>query len=341
MTDEWADYAYLSRTAFGYAGSQILYSAVRLGLPDALADGPLPVEKLAGAVGADPAALRRLARALVVLGVLRETAPGQLALAELGRPLCAGHPRSMRSSVLLFGDPAVWSAWGALSDSVLTGEPAFDRVHGRPLFDHLAGDAGLSRIFNTAMREGTGHLAAEVPRAVGCGGARVVVDVGGGDGTLLAAVLAAVPGARGVLYDTAEGGAGAAETFRRAGVADRCAVEAGDFFARVPGGDLLLLKGILHDWDDRRCATLLRRCRKAIDPGGRLLVVEPVLPGRLDAPDAAGAVMSDIAMLVYTGGRERDRAGFEELLAGAGFALEGVSAPLGGTAIRVLSAAPV
>ncbi|WP_049570340.1 methyltransferase [Nonomuraea sp. SBT364] len=338
MTD---GYASLARTAFGYAGSQILYAAVRLGVPDALAGGPVPVGKLADALGADPAALKRLARALVVLGVVREAPPGQLALAEAGRPLCADHPRSMRSSVLLFGDPAVWRAWGALHDSVLTGEPAFDQVHGLPLFDHLAGDAGLSRIFNTAMREGTGHLAAEVPRAYDCGGARVVVDIGGGDGTLLAAILTAVPGARGILYDTAQGGAGAGETFRRANVAERCTVEAGDFFAGVPGGDLMLLKGILHDWDDRRCATLLRRCREAIHPGGRLLVIEPVMPARLDAPDAAGAVMSDIAMLVYTGGRERDRAEFGDLLAAGGFAPDGLTAPLGGTAIRVLAARPV
>ncbi|MEU8269409.1 methyltransferase [Sphaerisporangium sp. NPDC049002] len=334
-------YANLSRMAFGYATSQILYAAVRLGVMDALAAGALPVERLAHSTGSDPRALNRLLRALVVLGVAGEEAPGHFALTEMGRPLRADHPLSMRSSVLLLGDPATWRAWGALTHGVRTGEAAFDHVHGLPLFDYLAGHPELSGVFNTAMREGTEQIAPAVPRAYDFTGVRTVVDIGGGNGTLLAAIVAATPGAQGILFDTAEGGAGAAGTFRRAGVEGRCSIEVGDFFDAVPEGDLLLVKGILHDWDDERCATLLRGCRKSIADHGRLLVLEPVLPSENDTPEAAGAVMSDIAMLVYTGGRERGRDEFRDLLAAGGFDLAGVTPPLAGSAIRILVADPV
>jgi SAM-dependent methyltransferase len=331
----------LSRMAFGHATSQIIYAAVRLGVPEALADGPLAAGELARALDCDPDGLTRLVRALTVLGLLDEAAPGRFALAEPGRLLCAGHPRSIRASVLLLGDPVTWRAWGALTEGVRTGGAAFDRAHGRPLFDHLADDPELSDLFNAAMGEGTEWTAREVPRAYDFTGARTVVDIGGGNGTLLAAVLRATPDARGVLFDSAQGSAAAAETFRGAGLApDRWSIEAGDFFQAVPRGDVLLVKGILHDWDDERCAALLRNCRKAIAPDGRLLVVEPVLPDRLDAQEAAGVVMSDIAMLVYTGGRERSRDEFRALLADGGFRLLDVTRRLAATPVRILVAAP-
>jgi hypothetical protein len=333
-------YANLSRMAFGFATSQILYAAVRLGVLDGLAAGALPVEQLAHSIGSDPGALNRLLRALVVLGVVDETAPGHFALAELGQPLRADHPLSMRSSVLLLGDPATWQAWGALTHGVRTGEAAFDHVHDQPLFEYLACHPDLSRIFNTAMREGTEHIAPAVPKAYDFTGVRTVVDIGGGNGALLAAIVAATPDLQGILFDTAEGGAGAAETFQRAGVSDRCSIEVGDFFDAVPEGDLLLVKGVLHDWDDERCTTLLRGCRKSIAAHGRLLVLEPVLPSTINTPEAAGVVMSDIAMLVYTGGRERSRDEFRHLLAAGGFDLADVTPPLRGSAIRILVANP-
>ncbi|MEV8507010.1 methyltransferase [Actinoplanes sp. NPDC051475] len=333
-------YATLSRMAFGYVSSQIVYAAVRLGVPEALAAGPRPVADLARTLGCDPDGLTRLVRALVVLGVLDEAGEGQVLLTELGRPLCADHPRSMRSSVLLFGDPPAWAAWGALADGVRSGSAAFDHVHGRPLFDYLAESPSSAGVFHTAMREGTGSLAADIAAAYDFTGARTVVDIGGGNGALLAAVLAAAPAAKGILYDAPGGVADAPETFRRAGVTDRWRIETGDFFTTVPAGDVLMLKGILHDWDDERCLSLLRQCRDAIAPDGRLLVVEPVLPDSIRAPDAAGAVLSDIAMLVYTGGRERDENQFRKLFVASGFDLAGITAPIGGSPIRILVVHP-
>ncbi|WP_063813807.1 methyltransferase [Herbidospora daliensis] len=324
----------LSAMAFGFAGSQILYAATKLGLPDLLARGPADAETLAGQVGADPGALRRLLRALVVLDVAIEIPPARYALSAFGQPLRTGHPRSIRSSVLLLGDPDTWRAWGALTESVRTGETAWDHVHGRPLFEHLAAAPGLSAVFNTAMREGTGQVADLVDFDFA---GKTVVDVGGGNGTLLASILARHPDARGLLFDSAEGTADAAHVL--AGVADRCRIENGDFFDAVPDGDVIVLKGILHDWDDGTCVRLLRGCRKALRPGGRLLVVEPVMPESLGAAEAAGVVMSDVAMLVYTGGRERTRPEFTALLAAAGFVVTRVGECLGGSAIRVVEAA--
>ncbi|MFI7631050.1 methyltransferase [Microbispora rosea] len=335
-----AGYATLSRMAFGYQSSQILYAAVRLGVPDLLAEGPAPVTRLAESTGSDPHALGRLLRALVVLGVVEEGEPGWFGLTEQGQPLRADHPWSMRSSLLLLGDPDTWRAWGALTDSVRTGEAAWDHAHGRPLFDHLARHPELSAVFNRAMHEGTERIAPALPRAYDFGRAHTVVDIGGGNGALLAAVLAATPGLKGVLFDTADGVAGAAEELRRAGLSDRCSIEAGDFFEAVPEGDVMLIKGVLHDWDDRRCIAILRSCRRSIAADGRLLVLEPVMPSGLGTPEAAGAVMSDVAMLVYTGGRERGMTEFRDLLAAAGFDLTEVTPPLGGSEIRALVAKP-
>ncbi|MFI5937558.1 methyltransferase [Actinoplanes sp. NPDC051494] len=332
------NYTPLTHMAFGYATSQILHAAVRLGVPDALAGGPLPAAKLAAGTGCDPEGLARLARALVVLGVLAETDDGY-ALTELGRPLCTGHPASLRTALLLLGDAATWAAWGSLADAVRLGGSAFEHAHGRPLFDHLAGDPVLSDLFGTAMGDGTGWVTAELTRVHDFSAARRVVDLGGGNGTLLAAVLAAAPRAHGVLVDSAEGAVRAAETLRRSVPPDRWSVEPGDFFDAVPPGDVLLLKGILHDWDDDRCAVLLRHCRRAIAPDGRLLILEPVVPPRA-GPGAAASVLSDIAMLVLTGGKERTAAEFRTLLDSAGFALSGISGTLSGTSTRILTAVP-
>lgn len=332
-------YTALTRMAFGHVDAQVVYAAVRLGVADALAAGPVPVEKLADTLDCDPDGLARLVRALVVLGLADEAVPGQVALTGLGRPLCADHPESLRSAVLLTGHPATWRAWGALTDAVRAGGSAFRHAHGRPLFDHLPADPDLAAAFHTAMGDGTGQVTEAIVRAYDFGAARTVVDLGGGDGTLLAAVLTGAPHTCGVLLDREDGAVRASETLRRAVPPERWSVRAGDFFTSVPAGDLLLLKGVLHDFGDRRCVDLLRTCRRSIAPDGRLLVLEAVLPPR-PGPDYAAVVMSDLAMLAWTGGRERTVAGFRGLLAAAGFTLSGVGPPLAGTPTRILIATP-
>jgi hypothetical protein len=196
-------------------------------------------------------------------------------------------------------------------------------------------------MFNRAMSEGTRDAAAALVGAHDFSAVATLVDVGGGDGTLLSTVLATTPGLRGVLFDTPVGLAGAGERLAAAGVADRCDVVAGDFFAEVPGGaDAYVIKSVVHDWDDDRAATILANCRKAIAGRGTLLVVEPVLPPTVQPSfETLGVVMSDLNMLVCAGGRERTEAEFTALLAAAGFRLDTV-VPLPPTNYRLLRASP-
>ena len=338
--------AKLSQMAFGYANSQVLYATVRLGVADALADGPLPAAELARQTGCAPAELARLLRALILLGVVDAeeasdvAAAERVALTELGRPLCAGHPQSLQSGILLQGDPAMWRAWGDLTQGLRGGASAFACAHGQPLFDYIGGDPRLAAVFHATMRAGAEALAAGVVKAYNFGSARTVADIGGGHGRLLAAVLEAAPAARGILLDTAAGVAEASRTLHNAGMSGRCSVEVSDFFQGVPEGDVMLLNGILHDWDDERSAVLLRHCRDSIAADGHLLVLEQVRPEQLAGAEAATAVMSDLAMLVYAGGRERSAQEFRRLLAGAGFSLAGITPPLTPSFTRMLIAQP-
>lgn len=279
--------------------------------------------------------------ALTVLGLVDEPAPGRYALTGLGQPLRADHPRSIRSSLLFVGDTAAWHAWGGLTHSVRTGETAFDQVHGESPFAHLAGHPDHSKNLNAAMGQGSSRLASQLPRVFDFTSAKTLVDVGGGNGTLLGAVLAAAPHVRGILLDTASGVADAFGDDRRDRLTDRFPIEIGDFFAAAPEGDVMLMKGILHDWDDERCTTLLRNCRRAISHDGRLLVMETLLPSKIGAPETAGVVLSDIAMLVYTGGQERTEAEYRDLLLAGGFDLLEVTQPLDDSDCRVLISRPV
>jgi SAM-dependent methyltransferase len=234
----------------------------------------------------------------------------------------------------------MWVAWGELTRSLRGGASAFAYAHGQPLFDYLGGEPGLAAVFHATMRDQAEVFAAAAVKAYDFGSARIVVDVGGGYGQLLATVLQAAPAARGILLDTAAGVAQARRTLDAAGLSGRCSVQAGDFFQSVPEGDVLLLNGILHDWDDQRGAALLRRCRDAVAADGHLLILEQVRPDQLSGTEAATVVLSDLAMLVYTGGRERSAAEFRQVLADGGFTLTGITPPLEPSLTRMLIAEP-
>ncbi len=320
----------LSAMAFGFARSQILYAATQT-RPARCAGrrphhGRVPgrASRHGSGLPAPPAARpgragrrhRGPSEPLRAVG-LRAAAPG-------------GSPRSIRSSVLLLGDPATWHAWGALTESVRTGETAWDHVHGRPLFEHLASARESCRRSSTPPCARAPARWRSSSRST---------SPGKPSWTSAAATAPCWPrscrGPRtpGACCSTRPR---ARPTPRRCSedVADRCRIENGDFFDAVPGGDVIILKGILHDWDDDTCVRLLRGCRKSLWPGGRLLVIEPVMPENMSAPEASGVVMSDIAMLVYTGGRERTQPEFAAVLAAAGFTLTQVSDRLGGSPIR-------
>ncbi|MFC4564340.1 methyltransferase [Nocardiopsis mangrovi] len=305
----------------GVFHAQALHFAAEMGIGDLLAGGPRASAELAAATSCDPDVLYRMLRMLAACGVFTETEPGTFGLTGLGGPLRSDHPRSVRS-VLAMNGVLLPLVLDGCRHSLRTGESAFAAVMGEHFFDHLAHDAGHAGVFDAAMAELTRAVLPAVLDAYDFSAARRIVDVGGGSGALLSAVLHAAPDATGVVFDTPHVADAARERMRAEGLADRCTATGGDFFRDVPpGGDLYLLKWILHNWPDDPAARILRRCRRAMGDGARLLLIESVLPpGDTYHP----AKTMDLSMLVISGGRERTGEEFAALLAAADMRLVGV-----------------
>ncbi|WP_326798543.1 acetylserotonin O-methyltransferase [Streptomyces sp. NBC_01808] len=314
---------------YGFALSRITGAFVRLGIPDALAGSALPAGRLARATGTDEPSLCRLLRAATALGLLTVRPGGRYELTLLGG-LFRDDPR-LRRLAELYGEPAVWQAYGALEDAVRDGGSAFHHAHGTGLFAALETDGPLAARFTEAMGTVTAAVTEPVLAGFDFGGIRHLVDVGGGDGTLLAALLRAYPHLRGTLLERPAALTAAPAVLRTAGVADRCTLVEGDFFAAVPTGDggpadACLLKNILHNFGDDDCVRVLRACRAALRPGGRVLVPALVLPeaaaaARTQADAEVAMALSDVEMMVLTAGRERTLAEYRGLFARAGLAL--------------------
>ena len=304
--------------------TQAICAAVELGLPDQLAAGPRRVEALADASGCHPAALERLLRGLASLDLCREH-EGIFELTPMGALLCAGADDSLRAWAIHCGR-YLWPAWGRLAESVRTGTSHRKRATGTDDYGHLEHDPDAAAVFNRAMVEITRLVAREVARVCNFGGVERIVDVGGGHGELLAAILAAHPRMRGVLLDLPHAIQGAGAALSRAGVAARCELVTGSFFESVPAGaGVYALKSVLHNWDDDRCAAILRNCRHAMPETSRLLVIERIMPEHVFAAARDRAIArSDLNMLVARGGRERTEAAYRSFLGSAGLRVEGI-----------------
>ena len=302
----------------GYRVTQSLHVAARLGLADRLASGPMSADHLAAATGANADAIYRVMRALASLGVFAETTEHRFTLTPLAELLRQDHPYSMRGQVLFFGSHA-YRAWGELLHTVMTGETAFDHVFGAHHFAYLAQHPDASAEFNASMTANSRRAASAVVAVYDFSSAHTVVDIGGGHGTLLAAVLRANPGLRGMLFDEEHVVAGATSLLEAAGVADRCERASGDFFQTAPANaDLYMMRHILHDWDDERCIVILSACAQAMAPGGKVLAIESVIaPGN----DPSPAKFLDLQMLVMNGGRERTAEEYRRLYTAAGLIL--------------------
>ncbi|WP_171064457.1 methyltransferase [Actinomadura soli] len=326
--------------AFGYMPAQMLHAAAELGLADALAGGPRTSAELAGETGAHAPSLHRLLRGLTGLGVVEQKERDLFALTAEGQRLRADAPDSIRSLIRLFCGPDVWRSWGGLTETLRTGEYAWERATGMTPFEFFESpsNAELSATFNAAMSEHTRAVAPGVIEAHDFGRHGTVADLGGGDGTLLAAILRAHPGLRGLLFDLPAGLTGASGAL--ADVADRVEIVEGDFFTEVPGGaDAHVLKSVIHDWDDAKAAAILRNCRAAMRPDARILLLEQVMP-EIATPETQGVVRNDLNMLVCTGGRERTEAEFRELLEAAGFAGVSLTGPIPPFGYHVIEAGP-
>lgn len=315
--------AVLRQIAFGMRPSQALYVAATLNVADHLATRSMNADELARFTKVDPAALRRVMRGLCSLEVFAESETGEFSLTPTGELLRSDVPGSYRAAVLFSAGPVRWRCWSDLIGTVRTGGGAAERVLGMGLFDFYAAHPEESEIHDQAMR---GISAAQVTAIIAAMNAfdeGVVVDVGGGTGELLAAVLAANPPLRGVLFDLPHVVAHAHRVLAEKGVADRVEAVGGSFFESVPsGGTTYLLKTVIHDWDDVRATAILANCRKAVTSGDKLIVIERELPEigtRLPGPEP---FLLDLEMLVMTpGGRERTRSELTKLLSDARFEL--------------------
>jgi predicted O-methyltransferase YrrM len=322
----------------GYLSTQMLYVAVRLGLPDRLIDGPRTSTDLAAAVGAAPAALHRLLRGLVMEGLLSEETDERFALTDAGRLLCAdGRGRvSVRGAVLVRG-ALYYRAAAGLIDTIRGGGSAFRQAFGVDLFEHLATAPDDAAIFQLSMLARSHQEAEALATTYDFTPFQHVVDVGGGYGVTLAAILNACPGVRGTLFDRPDVADGARTRLAAAGLGERVNVAGGDFFEGVPGGgDVYVLSRVLHDWDDEKAVRILTSCRRAMPAGGRVVIVDAILGDRVH--DQPAAVRMDLHMLTLASGRERTAAEFESLLRAANLRINRILTPAGASGIQIIDA---
>lgn len=304
---------------FGAWVAQGITVAADLGVADALADGPLPIGELARRVGADPDALARLMRALIGEGIFTRRRDGRYALNALGATLRTTAPTSVAGVARMVGNRAHREHWSELLDAIRTGAATMPKLRGMPAFEYLAQNPELGEIFNDAMTNLSEAAVVPLTAAYDFGPYARIVDVGGGHGRFLAAILAATPSARGVLYDLPQVVEGAPELLRRHGVADRVELAGGSFFDQVPaGGDAYVAKNVIHDWPDEQALTILRNIRAAAEPATHLLLAEFVIP---EHPRRFVGNWTDLEMLMATAARERTEDEYRRLYEQAGFRL--------------------
>lgn len=297
--------------------AQTITAVADLGVADALADGPLQIDELADKVGADSVALRRVLRALISKGIFAQRDDGRYELTERADLLRSDAPVSMAALARLVGAPQEREHWSLLTQTVRAGTSPVQALRGKPFFDYLRDEPEFSGIFNDAMTGLSAYVDGPLVEAYDFTPFSIIVDVAGGHGRLLAAILASAPNARGVLFDLPDVVAEAAPLLQKLGVAQRVRLVAGSFFCDVPSGaDAYVLKHIVHDWSDDAALQILRNVRRAAPTGAALLLVETVIPE--DNREFIGKI-ADIEMLLFNDGRERTAKEYRRLLDEAGF----------------------
>ena len=310
--------AQLMQLVSGAFVSAAVYTAAKLGIADLLADGPKTTEQLAGLTETDEHSLYRLLRSLASVGAFEEVEVKLFANTPMTETLRADAPRSTRDLTIWMGEPEHWKVYGNLLHSVRTGKPAWDHVHGEPVFPYLfETNKELGEIFNRAMTSYSHQSIGPLLEAYDFSGIGTVADIAGGYGHLLAAVLAANPNSKGILFDLPAVLAGAPAMLESYGVTDRVELVEGDFFSEVPvHADVYLLKHIIHDWYDDKNQTILRNIRANMPDDGKVLIIETVVPEG-NTPHFSKII--DLEMLMAPGGLERTPGEFEQLLEDSGF----------------------
>lgn len=307
----------LLRLLIGGWVSSSIGAAVDLGIADLLREGPMDVDAIAAAAGVAPESLTRLLRMLRALGIVTRGDADRYALSQVGALLRADHPQSMRNLVRLYQEQYFADAWHELVPALREGEQPFAKAHGESVFDYLGSRPDALAVYGSGIAVGS-MFVADLPTVYDFS-EKCVVDIGGGDGTLLDVILSAVPDATGKLIERPAAIAAAADRLRGFIAQRRCEVLPGDFFEALPaGGDVAVLCRILHNWDDDRARTILANCRAAMRPGSTLLIIERVVSDLRPTPVATAF---DMHMFVMTSGRERTDEEYRTLLAATGFEL--------------------
>jgi hypothetical protein len=303
--------------ATGYRTTQALYVVAKLGIADLLFEGPKNAQQLAKKVGANPQALFRVMRALAALGVFTQNVKGMFALSPTGDLLRAENPQTLLYNILIYGNEH-YKAAGDLLHTVITGETAFNHVYGKNRFEYLIENSQASAIFNAAMAQGSRRLKNPL-ESYNFKDRRLVVDVGGGRGDVMASILRGNPEMKGILFDLPAAVSGAEANLKKLGVAGRCKIITGSAFGAIPaGGDIYLTSRFLHNFADVKAISILSNCRKAISKQGILLLRESVL-GEGSGHSIAKQV--DLVMLFLTEGKERTEPEWGNILKAAGFCI--------------------
>ena len=309
----------LMQMLFGFAASRAIGVSAELRIADLLKDGPKSAEELAQQTGVHARSLYRVLRACASIGVYSEDNEKKFSLTPLAQPLLSDAPGSLRAFAEMITCDWQFQTWAELPYSVKTGKPSFDKVHGKTSFDYFWSNEKAGKVFNDAMTSNSAFSSVAVVNAYDFSSTSKLVDVGGGHGFLLASILAKYSNVKGVLYDTPAIVIEAEDLLRKHGVIERCETASGDFFKSVPAdGDAYIMKHIIHDWNDEQCIAILQNCRKAMTDGGKVLVVEMVVP---EGNEPSPAKFLDLQMLQYLPGCERTEKEYHELFDKAGLIL--------------------
>ena len=306
---------HLAHLLSGYWHTQAISVAARLDIATLLKDGPRSAEDLAQATGTHPQALYRLIRALATLGIFAEDDQRRFKLTPLAE--CLLNPATKAMAIMRGGFQ--YHAWGELLYSIQTCKSGFEKVYGQPIFDYFAENPDLGKLFDQAMTGVHGKETEAMLEAYDFSGIKTLADIGGGNGSVLTAVLKKNPAMKGILFDLPGVAARTRDTILAAGLDNRCQVVEGSFFEAIPSGaDAYLMRHIIHDWDDEKSLAILRNCRQAAGSRGKLLLVEGVVP---QGNEPSVSKFFDLAMMVGPGGMERTEAEYRVLFEKAGFRL--------------------
>jgi hypothetical protein len=311
MVHELPPPAQLMQMLFGFAASRAIGVTAELRIADLLKDDAKTADELARQTGVHARSLYRVLRACASIGVYSEDNEKKFSLTPLAEPLLSDTQGSLRAFAEMIACDWQFQTWAELPYSVKTGKPSFDKVHGKSSFDYFWSNEKAGKVFNDAMTSNSAFSSVAVVNAYDFSSVSTLVDVGGGHGFLLASILAKFGKVKGILYDMPAIVAEAEKLLKEHGVTERCETIGGDFFKSVPaGGDAYIMKHIIHDWNDEQCITILQNCREAMTEGGKVLVVEMVIP---EGNEPSPAKFLDLQMLQYLPGCERTEKEYSEL----------------------------